>query len=433
MEEIRALQQALGVSPENVHIRMLLAGKLMEREMFQQAEAQYRTGLKISPDERELLIGLSRCYAAQGKHSATLEATAYLLEVGPCGEGMILRARAMAALGRIDDARDVYLDAVAYDSTLVDEQLADLLGGVRQAGTPENTDDPEAIDAFERPSIDFAAVGGMDEVKEAINMRIVHPLRNRELFEAYGKRMGGGVLLYGPPGCGKTLLARATAGEIRSRFYSVGLHDILDMWIGNSEKHLHGVFEQARRCAPCVLFFDEVDALAASRADLRHSGGRNVINQFLSEMDGLSSNEGVLVLAATNTPWYIDSAFRRPGRFDRMIFVPPPDKPARIEIWRLHLENKPTGKIDLDKLAGQTKGFSGADIRAAVDLAVEDALARAMKTGRRELLETRSLAAAAGRIVPSTTEWFATARNYVTYANEGGAYDDIANYLRGGR
>ena len=136
--------------------------------------------------------------------------------------------------------------------------------------------------------------------------------------------------MYGPPGCGKTMIARATAGEVNARFINVSLNDILDMWMGNSEKNLHAIFEEARNNAPCVLFFDEIDALGASRSDMKQSSGRHLINQFLQELDGIgNNNDGVLVLGATNTPWNVDPAFRRPGRFDRIIFVPPPDQEAR--------------------------------------------------------------------------------------------------------
>src|SRR5690606_12125627 len=136
---------------------------------------------------------------------------------------------------------------------------------------------------FEKPKISFEHVGGMEDVKAQIRMKIIHPLTHAEMFKAYGKQVGGGILLYGPPGCGKTLMARATAGEVKARFISVGLHDVLDMWVGASEKNLHTIFNEARRANPTVLFFDEVDALGASRNDMKQSGSRTTINQFLSE------------------------------------------------------------------------------------------------------------------------------------------------------
>jgi SpoVK/Ycf46/Vps4 family AAA+-type ATPase len=237
--------------------------------------------------------------------------------------------------------------------------------------------------------------------------------------------------MYGPPGCGKTYLARATAGEIKAGFLSIGINDVLNMWLGNSEKNLHELFEQARRNRPCVLFFDEVDALAASRADMRTSAGRHLINQFLAELDGVNANnEGVLILAATNAPWHVDPAFRRPGRFDRILFVPPPDGPARAAILRVMLKGKPIEEIDYDVLAKKSEAFSGADLKGVVDMAIERKLQQAIKEGVPRPLTTKDLQGAVGGVKASTREWFATARNYALYSNQGGAYDDIMKYLK---
>lgn len=212
---------------------------------------------------------------------------------------------------------------------------------------------------------------------------------------------------------------------------SVGISDVLDMWIGSSEKNLHELFEQGRRNRPCVMFFDEVDALGASRADMRHSGGRHLINQFLAELDGVdAANEGLLILAATNAPWHLDNAFRRPGRFDRIVFVPPPDGAARASIVQLLLTGKPADGIDFDQVAKKTADFSGADLRAVVEQAIEAKLRDAMKSGQLQPLRTKDLLASAGNIKPSTREWFATARNYALYSNQGGTYDEILKYLK---
>ncbi|MEY2880037.1 MAG: hypothetical protein RLZZ15_2417, partial [Verrucomicrobiota bacterium] len=235
----------------------------------------------------------------------------------------------------------------------------------------------------------------------------------------------------GPPGCGKTFLARATAGEVQAGFLAVGISDVLDMWIGSSEKNLHALFEQARSHKPCVLFFDEVDALGANRTDMLKSGGRQIINQFLSELDGVSaSNDGVLILAATNAPWHLDPAFRRPGRFDRILFVPPPDLTARAAILRLLLKGKPVGEIDFEAVAKKTDGFSGADLKALVDLAVEEKLREAMQAGALRPIAGRDLLEAAKRHKPTVRDWFETARNHALYANQSGLYDDILAYLK---
>ncbi|HEY6168190.1 MAG TPA: ATP-binding protein, partial [Verrucomicrobiae bacterium] len=277
----------------------------------------------------------------------------------------------------------------------------------------------------------FRDIGGMEALKDEIRMKIIFPMTHPDLYQAYGKPIGGGILMYGPPGCGKTLMARATAGEVQARFLAVGINDVLDMWIGNSERNLHELFEQARNHKPCVLFFDEVDALGASRADMRHHAGRQLINQFLAEMDGVkSSNEGVLILGATNAPWHLDSAFRRPGRFDRVLFVPPPDTQARAAILRLQTRGKPIEDIDYDQLAKKTENFSGADLKAVVDVAIERKLQEALKAGVPKPLTTRDLVSAVGALKPTTKEWFATARNYALYSNQGGIYDDILQFLK---
>jgi transitional endoplasmic reticulum ATPase len=271
----------------------------------------------------------------------------------------------------------------------------------------------------------------MERVKQEIRLKILLPLQQPDLFKAYGKKIGGGILLYGPPGCGKTHLARATAGEVHASFHSVGLNDVLDMWVGQSEKNLHAIFDHARASRPSVLFFDEVDALGANRTDLLKSAGRQIINQFLAELDGLqASNEGVLILAATNAPWHLDPAFRRPGRFDRILFVPPPDEAARETILSVLLRGKPTDSVDVRLVARKTDGFSGADLKAVVDIAVEAKLGEALKSGRIEPLTEKDLLAAAKRHKPSVRDWFETARNYALYANQSGLYDEIRSYLK---
>jgi len=259
---------------------------------------------------------------------------------------------------------------------------------------------------------------------------MLYPMENPKLFEAYGKSVGGGVLLYGPPGCGKTLISRATTGEINANYLSLSLHEVLNMWIGSSEKQLHAMFELARQHKPCVLFIDEVDALAADRRDMRQSAGRTLINQFLAEMDSShEENDGVLILGATNSPWHIDPAFRRPGRFDRIVFVPPPDAGAREAILTVMAKEKPVENMNFRALANVTKEFSGADLKALFDVATEEALTEAMKSGRVVPIKGKQLVKAAKKIKPSTSDWFASAKNYAMYANQSGLYDQVLEYM----
>jgi transitional endoplasmic reticulum ATPase len=442
-DTVRALREALKVSPDNVPLRQHLAETLLNLGQTEEAEQEYRQALALKPEESQLKLGLARAFYQQGKHSQSLVIVEDLLRRSDTPPfAYLIHARLLLNSGAVQQAVSQYRQAVALDPTIADPDFAERLGIDNENTTNAVVDGrvrasivddlPDLDDGkLERPEISFQDVGGMDAVKDEIRLKIIYPLTQADLYRAYGKTIGGGILLYGPPGCGKTYLARATAGEINSSFISVGINDVLDMWLGNSERNLHEIFEQARDHQPCVLFFDEVDALAANRTDLRQSSSRMVINQFLSELDGVkSSNEGVLILAATNAPWHLDSAFRRPGRFDRILFVPPPDGTARAAILRLLCRGKPVDEIDYDHISKKTENFSGADLKAVVDVAVERKLQEAMRSGIPKPLCTKDLTAAAATVKPSTKEWFATARNYALYANEGGLYDDILKYLK---
>jgi transitional endoplasmic reticulum ATPase len=447
-DTLRALRAALLVLPDNLTLRQHLADILMELGQFEEAEQEYRLALSLMPENQLLQLNLAAAFYHQGKNSQAMVLVENLLKSSETPAfAHVLYARLLLHTGDATNAAAHFHIAVALDPEINDPVLAERLGNTdvstQKISVPDDnlpkhrlpkyeSNDGTAIDApLEQPTISFKDVGGMDAIKEEIRLKIVHPLAHPEIYQTYGQRIGGGVLMYGPPGCGKTYLARATAGEIKARFLSVGINDVLDMWLGNSEKNLHELFEQARRYKPCVLFFDEVDALAAKRTDMRYSSGRQIVNQFLAELDGVDSpNDGILILAATNAPWHLDSAFRRPGRFDRILFVPPPDRHARINILRILCRHKPIEDIDYEYLSKKTANFSGADLKAVVDLAVERKLQTAIKQGIAKPLTTKDFLAAINAIHASVTEWLSTARNYATYANENGIYDEILNYLK---
>jgi transitional endoplasmic reticulum ATPase len=431
-DPIETLRQAVSLSPENAPLRRHLGDLLSAAGRHEEAVEEYREALALDPSD-ELRLSLARAFLSLGRTGEAAVLADVILEGGPSGAALVLKSRLLLNEGDLDGARDAYRRAVAMDAELADPELADLLVEPEDAADriePEpSTPPPEATDR-DRTVITFADVGGMEDVKEEIRLKIIHPFQHPELYAAYGKRAGGGVLLYGPPGCGKTHVARATAGELGSSFLWVGLEDVLSMWFGESEQNLHELFEQARRSAPCVVFFDEVDALGARRSDLRTSPGRQLINQFLAELDGVAAeNEGILFLAATNAPWHVDDAFRRPGRFDRIVFVPPPDRDARREILRIHLEGRLQEEIDLDRLAARTDGYSGADLQSLVDVAVEAKLASSMRDGVPRPITTEDLVGATKKRKATTAEWFQTARNYALHANQAGSYDAVLAYL----
>jgi transitional endoplasmic reticulum ATPase len=428
---IDSLREALKHSPGNVPLRLLLADTLLSLNRLEEAETEYTYILKNNNHTRAK-AGLAKVFFAKGRYSACNVILEQVIEEGKQDiEILTLYAKGLLKENAVGKAMEVYQRALALDPNYFDEELDSQLR-VR-SHKPVTEEDPDELDArfLQRPTINFSNVGGMEPVKKEIEMKIIKPLLHPELYKAYGKKVGGGILLYGPPGCGKTYLAKATAGQVNAKFVNVSLNDILDMWIGNSEKNLHDIFELARHNTPCVLFIDEIDALGASRSDMKQSGGRHLINQFLQELDGInSSNEGVLILGATNTPWNLDPAFRRPGRFDRIIFVPPPDTFSRESILRLKLKDKPTDTIDYNQLSKKTEHYSGADIDAIIDIAIELKLEDSFKDGVPKPIDTADMLSAIKKHKPSTQEWFMTAKNFAMFANDAGLYDDVLNYLK---
>jgi transitional endoplasmic reticulum ATPase len=441
-ETLRSLQEALRISPDNVPLRAHLAESLAGLGRFDEAEREFRQALSLDAQNVSLKLGLARVYWQMAKDSQALVIVEDLVRRKQAtAAAHVLYARLLLRAGDVQNSVAQYKLALDIDPAAADAQLGAELGvdvdahdsevvegRVRQSAESAGGWTPTEI---ERPPIKFDDVGGMEAIKEEIRLKILLPLEQPELYAAYGKTSGGGILMYGPPGCGKTYLARATAGEIGAGFISVGINDVLDMWIGSSERNLHEIFEQARANTPCVAFFDEADALGGRRSDMHSGSGRQLINQFLAEMDGVQrSNAGVLILAATNAPWHVDPAFRRPGRIDRVLFVPPPDGEARESVLRIHLQGKPQDAIDVTQIAKKTDQFSGADLKAVVDQAIELKLREAIKLGRPQPLVTKDLLAAAKQLKPTTREWFSTARNYALYSNQGGVYDDVLKYLR---
>jgi SpoVK/Ycf46/Vps4 family AAA+-type ATPase len=394
---IAALEAAVAADPSNAAIRIHLATLLVMAGDATRALEHAQAALAIAPDDAEALMAARDAAQALGDGARASSYTRLLgLPPEPAPEPERERERE-----------------------------------VLQDGPDFVPDDIEGILEADRPRITLADVGGLEEVKARLDSAFLAPLRNPELRAYYGKSLRGGLLLYGPPGCGKTFIARAVAGELGAAFFSLGLNDVLDLYLGESERRLHDAFDAARRAAPCVLFLDELDALGQKRSHLRHSAGRGVVNQLLAELDGAQAdNEGVFVLAATNHPWDVDTALRRPGRLDRTVLVLPPDPPARAAILRGALDGRPVESVDVAKLARRTAGSSGADLVHLVETASEAALQESVRSGQMHPITQAQLEAAAREIAPSTRAWFSVAHNYAMYANDGGQYDDLLAYIR---
>jgi ATP-dependent 26S proteasome regulatory subunit len=430
-ESIDQLKEALSFSPNNIPLRLHLADLLFKLKRFDESEIEFQEVLNFQQDNSKAKFGLATIYFEKGNFSVCNVVLEELIQQKNASEEVyVLHMMALIEEKLFTEAVSVYQEYQREHPGFVHMDLEEKLKIHSGSSEADDMDISDLMGFMSKPDVNFSHVGGMDVVKKEIEMKIIFPLKHPEMYKAYGKKTGGGILLYGPPGCGKTFIAKATAGEVNAQFISVGLNEILDMWIGNSEKNLHEVFERARAYAPCVLFFDEIDALGASRSDMRQSAGRHLINQFLLELDGVeSNNDGVLVLGATNSPWHLDPAFRRPGRFDRIIFVPPPDDAARESIFKLKLENKPLDQIDYSKIIKLTKEYSGADIEAIIDIAIESKLHESMKIGIPQPIQTKDILNAINKHFASTKEWFTQARNFALYANESGLYDDILKYL----
>jgi AAA+ superfamily predicted ATPase len=416
-----SLRKAVEAMPDDVPLRLHLATMLLQAGQRDEAVRQLGAVLQRDPGNAQAL-GL-----LQERGSATAPAPAPPAEPSP-GPAADPPAGPGPDKGQGSGQH--------YDWSQAEDELRDVMpamfvGDGETAGSASaGIDEADAYDA-EHTGLTLADVAGMTEVKQRLEAAFLAPMRNPELRKLYGKSLRGGLLLYGPPGCGKTFIARAVAGELGARFIAVSFADIIDMFVGQSERNIHELFEVARRNAPCVLFLDEVDAIGQKRSQLRNTPMRSAVNQLLLELDDVSGgNEGVFLLAATNHPWDVDSALRRPGRFDRTLLVLPPDAAAREGVFRYHLKDRPVAGIELAKLSKQTDGYSGADIAHICETAAERALLDSVRLPEPRMIGTPDLEAAIGEVKPSLGAWFDTARNVALFANENGSYDDLAAYLR---
>ena len=399
------LERALLADPFNGEVRGEYATLLLSQGDAQGALAQYDIVLKQLPANAASHVG---------------------------------RARALLALGRDGDALQCYASAASLPGFVADELLDARASKARRAepgrlsvvqgGRPDNVVD---FVNTSRERIRFADIAGLEDLKRTVRLQIIEPFLRPGLFAKFKKRAGGGVMLYGPPGCGKTMLARAVATECRAEFMSVGISDVLNMYIGESERNLAAIFEKARHSRPCVLFFDEIDALAFARSKAQSEHTRQVVNEFLSQLDGFGAdNQEVLILAATNMPWDVDSAMKRPGRFSRQVFVPPPDEAARAHIVELKLHGVPHEGVDAQAIAKATPHFSGADIEGLVETAKDFALEDHVVNNVDRSITQQDLLRAAKEARASTLDWLRTARNLVKYAGADDSYGDVEKYLK---
>jgi len=366
---------------------------------------------------------------------ATFQALLILLE-NSSESDHIDRALSQVPASQIDSAelrKAAFALLIKADAASTAEQWAPPRDSAEEAATPTSNVislRPGSDRAAIGTPVSFDDVGGLDKVKRQIHRKIIRPFENPKLVAQFKRKPGGGVLLYGPPGCGKTMIANAVAHQVKATFTEVRAADILDRYIGVAETRIVDVFEYARAHRPHVLFFDEVEALAQRRQFDSDYKVNTVVSALLTEMDS-GRNEGILMLGATNLPWSLDSAFRRPGRFDRTLFVPPPDKIARAFILKRLLAGRPVSDLlNIESLVSRTGGFSGADLEALVETAVDSALDSSLSPDRLTLITNDHFDDAFDEVKSSTVEWLSEARNFGEYANQSGMYDDLRDFLK---
>jgi len=467
MSRFESLRDALAQSPHNVALLLLFGHACLDEIHLDEAYEAFSRILNLDPDHLDAQFGLARTLVLQGDTSAAAVRAERILQRKPqSAAAHLLLSRIHLAENHRARAIEHFHRAIEIDSSASDPALEAELGKnvrpplkeritspldlleepdayseIQQEFPEESYDDPPPFDwrpetffapgDSERLRISFRDVGGMEAVKEEIRLKIIYPLQHPDLYKAYGRKTGGGILLYGPPGCGKTLMLRATAGEVSCNYMAVGLHEIFDPYYGSIERNLHQIFETARANTPCVLVFDELDSLAPDRRTVRDSQVRNVVNQFLSELDGIrSENQRILVIGATNAPWQLDPALRRPGRFDHAIFVPPPDPAARTQIIRLLAGDKPIADLDVESLARATEGFSGADLKWVFERAVEVALAGAIHAGRIVPISMTSLLEVARAHAPGTRDWIEGLQQSAPAAKQDALYNEVRKFFQ---
>lgn len=409
MSELEGVERDLLRNPFDLDLRTRYAELLESSGASEAALVQWQLVAQQKPQLSKVAVRLALCLHALGRETEAAQAAA--------------QAQALpdfaSAIEALPESQRALFDREARPPLRV------LAGG----GKAEPR--AQVISISRSSALRFSDVVGMDDLKKTLRLRIIEPFLRPGLFERFKRRAGGGVLLYGPPGCGKTMIARAIASECKATFTSVGISEILNMWVGQSERNLAELFEKARKDKPAVLFFDEIDALAYSRSKANSDHTRTTVNEFLSQLDATSGkNDGLLVLAATNMPWDVDEAMKRPGRFDRQVFVPPPDAAARAEMFRIKLRDVPMGAVDYERLGAATDQFSGADVDGVIEGAKDLALLRVMDGATQGQLEEKDLLEAAAAASPSTSDWLKTARNLVKFGGAGKAYQDVEKYLR---
>ncbi len=415
------------LDPKNPVIYNNRGDAYYRKQEFNTAIEDYDRALAINPKYLKAFYNRGLAYACLQDYEKAVEDFTEVIGLNPnFSEAYHIRGLAYDYLNQLDKAIKDYDKAIelnpqfteAINHREIAKGKAAGGGGTQTVGGAEGQNQGiNAVKLLSKPTMKFVEVAGMFKMKEEINEAIVYPLLKPDLARQYGKLAGGGIMLYGPPGCGKTFIMKAAAGECNSNFINAKISDILDMYVGNTEKNLHNIFDTARKNSPCIVFFDEVEALGGRREDMQQSTQymKVAVNQMLFEMDGIeSNNENVLVVGATNAPWDVDPALRRSGRFGKAIFIPEPDYKSRVDILRMHTKKVPAAKgIAYRRLALATVGYASADLKAIVEAAAAIPWRDAFKSGRQRAVNTEDFIAAIKKKKSSLPPWYEQAKKQI--------------------
>ncbi|MGC8644808.1 MAG: AAA family ATPase [Thermoplasmata archaeon] len=370
----------------------------------------YKKGFDANPKSARLAHKLGKAYHESGDFENAIFYYSTALDLDSTNVQYLLdRAIAFMSYGKEEDA---YIDLRKILNLDPENPIArEILS--ESVGTRLTEDDiNRGLTKFrftKVKGVNLSMVAGLENLKRELVEKIIYPLQYRELSSKYKVSAGGGIFLYGPPGCGKTFIIKALAGETGLNLLDVRIPEVLDKWSGNAERNIHNLFELARRNAPAIIFIDEVDALGGKREESVYSGSRLSVNTLLMEMDSISSrNENVLIVGATNAPWLLDPAAIRSGRFSSFIYVPPPDRKLRMELFKRYLRGRPVSEnVDFERLADLTSSYySSSDIVAITYEAAKIPWREAIETGVERKIGQQDLEIAISRIKPTLIQWF---------------------------
>ncbi|MCX6771769.1 MAG: tetratricopeptide repeat protein [Candidatus Micrarchaeota archaeon] len=417
------------LDPKNPVIYNNRGDAYYRKQQFNESIEDYERALALNPKYLKAFYNRGLAYACLQDYEKAVEDFTDVIKLNSSfSEAYHIRGLAYDYLNQLDKAIADYDKAIELNPQFTEAiNHRDIAkgkqaggGGTQAIGGGDPNAQNQGINAaklLSRPTMKFDQVAGMKKMKEEINEAIVYPLLKPELAKKYGKLAGGGIMLYGPPGCGKTFIMKAAAGECQSNFINAKISDIVDMYVGNTEKNLHNIFETARKNAPCIVFFDEVEAMAGRREDMGQSNAhmKMAVNQLLFEMDGVeSNNSNVLVVGATNAPWDVDPALRRSGRFGKAVIIPEPDFNSRQDILRLHGKKVPAAaRICYFRLALATVGYASADLKAVVEEAAAIPWRTAFKTGHQRSVTTEDFISALKKKKSTLPPWYAQAKKQI--------------------